>query len=51
MLFAAIRLTGTASARQDFAKVDASMLASCCRGVIAGFGMHSYRLAIESFLI
>lgn len=28
-----------------------SMLAASCRGVIAGFGMHSYRLAIESFLI
>ena len=28
-----------------------SMLASNCKGVIAGFGMHSYRLAIESFLI
>ncbi|MEO7212196.1 type II 3-dehydroquinate dehydratase [Mucilaginibacter sp.] len=25
-----------------------SMLAASCRGVIAGFGMHSYRLAIES---
>ena len=28
-----------------------SMLAGNCKGVIAGFGMHSYRLAIESFLI
>jgi 3-dehydroquinate dehydratase-2 len=28
-----------------------SMLASSCRGVIAGFGMHSYRLAIESILL
>lgn len=28
-----------------------SMLAASCRGVIAGFGMHSYRLAVESFLI
>ncbi|RWY54217.1 type II 3-dehydroquinate dehydratase [Mucilaginibacter gilvus] len=28
-----------------------SMLAASCRGVIAGFGMHSYRLAIESLLL
>ena len=28
-----------------------SMLASNCKGVIAGFGMHSYRLAVESFLL
>ena len=28
-----------------------SMLAASCRGVIAGFGMNSYRLAIEDFLI
>jgi 3-dehydroquinate dehydratase-2 len=28
-----------------------SMLANNCRGVIAGFGMHSYRLAIESLLL
>ena len=27
-----------------------SMLARNCRGVIAGFGMDSYRLAIESFI-
>jgi len=27
-----------------------SMLAANCRGVIAGFGMNSYRLAIESLL-
>lgn len=27
-----------------------SMLAASCRGVIAGFGMDSYRLAIESVL-
>ncbi|MGZ3752008.1 MAG: hypothetical protein ACXVAU_12060 [Mucilaginibacter sp.] len=26
------------------------MLAANCRGVIAGFGLDSYRLAIESFL-
>ena len=26
-----------------------SMIASACRGVIAGFGLDSYRLAIESF--
>jgi len=28
-----------------------SMLAANCKGVIAGFGMHSYRLAVESFLL
>lgn len=28
-----------------------SMLAASCRGVIAGFGLDSYRLGIESFLI
>jgi 3-dehydroquinate dehydratase-2 len=27
-----------------------SMLAANCKGVIAGFGMDSYRLAVESFL-
>jgi len=27
-----------------------SLLASNCRGVIAGFGLDSYRLAVESFL-
>jgi len=27
-----------------------SMLAANCRGVIAGFGMNSYRLAVESLL-
>lgn len=27
-----------------------SMLAASCKGVIAGFGMHSYRLGIESLL-
>jgi len=28
-----------------------SMLASNCKGVITGFGMHSYHLAIESMLL
>ncbi|RFZ94451.1 type II 3-dehydroquinate dehydratase [Mucilaginibacter conchicola] len=28
-----------------------SMLAASCKGVIAGFGMHSYRLGIESLLL
>ncbi|MCD8165441.1 MAG: type II 3-dehydroquinate dehydratase [Bacteroides sp.] len=27
-----------------------SMIAAACKGVICGFGMNSYRLAIESFL-
>lgn len=27
-----------------------SLLTSACRGIISGFGMDSYRLAIESFL-
>jgi len=35
--------------REEFR--HSSMLAANCRGVIAGFGMDSYRLAIESFLI
>ncbi|GHT71333.1 3-dehydroquinate dehydratase [Bacteroidia bacterium] len=28
-----------------------SMLAPACKGVIAGFGMESYRLAVEAFLM
>jgi len=28
-----------------------SMLAASCKGVIAGFGLESYRLGIESFII
>ena len=28
-----------------------SMLAASCKGVIAGFGLDSYRLGVESFLI
>ncbi|TWR26648.1 type II 3-dehydroquinate dehydratase [Mucilaginibacter achroorhodeus] len=28
-----------------------SMLAASCKGIIAGFGMHSYRLGIESLLL
>ncbi len=28
-----------------------SMISSVCRGVIAGFGMDSYRLAIESLMV
>lgn len=34
--------------REDFR--HHSMLAASCRGVIAGFGMDSYRLAIENFI-
>ena len=34
--------------REEFRHL--SMLAKNCKGVIAGFGMDSYRLAIESFL-
>ncbi|HOV10433.1 MAG TPA: type II 3-dehydroquinate dehydratase [Bacteroidales bacterium] len=34
-------------AREDFRKN--SLTAKVCRGVITGFGMDSYRLAIESF--
>ncbi|TWI98053.1 3-dehydroquinate dehydratase [Mucilaginibacter frigoritolerans] len=33
--------------REEFR--HSSMLAACCKGVIAGFGMDSYRLAIENF--
>ena len=35
--------------REEFR--HSSMMAANCKGVIAGFGMDSYRLAIESFLI
>ena len=35
-------------AREEFR--HHSMLAAACRGVICGFGLDSYRLAIESFL-
>ena len=35
--------------REEFRHV--SMLAASCKGIIAGFGMDSYRLAVESFLI
>ena len=28
-----------------------SMIAAGCQGVICGFGLHSYRLALEAFLI
>ena len=35
--------------REEFR--HSSMLAANCKGVIAGFGMGSYRLAIESLLI
>jgi 3-dehydroquinate dehydratase-2 len=34
--------------RESFRHV--SMISAVCRGVIAGFGLDSYRLAIESFL-
>ncbi len=35
-------------AREDFRQI--SLLAPKCKGSISGFGMDSYRLAIESFL-
>jgi 3-dehydroquinate dehydratase-2 len=35
--------------REEFR--HSSMLAANCKGVIAGFGMNSYRLAIESLLM
>ncbi|MDL2222453.1 type II 3-dehydroquinate dehydratase [Parabacteroides sp. OttesenSCG-928-N08] len=35
-------------ARESFRKV--SMIAAACKGVIAGFGMQSYRLAVEALL-
>jgi 3-dehydroquinate dehydratase-2 len=34
--------------RESFRHV--SMISGVCRGVIAGFGLDSYRLAVESFL-
>jgi len=36
-------------AREDYRHV--SLMAKNCKGVIAGFGLDSYRLAIESFLV
>lgn len=36
-------------ARESFRHV--SMISAACRGVILGFGLNSYRLALESFLI
>lgn len=35
-------------ARESFRHV--SMLSAACKGVILGFGLNSYRLAVESFL-
>ncbi len=35
--------------RESFRHI--SMISSVCKGVISGFGLNSYRLAIESFLI
>jgi 3-dehydroquinate dehydratase-2 len=35
-------------AREEFRHV--SLMAKHCKGVIAGFGLDSYRLALESFL-
>ena len=36
-------------ARESFRHV--SMISAACRGVILGFGLDSYRLAIESFIV
>ncbi len=36
-------------AREDFRKV--SMISAGMKGVITGFGMDSYRLAVESFIV
>lgn len=36
------------AAREDFRRV--SLLAPVCRGTVTGFGLDSYRLAIESFI-
>lgn len=36
-------------ARESFRHV--SMIAGACKGVICGFGLNSYRLALEAFLI
>jgi 3-dehydroquinate dehydratase II len=35
-------------AREDFRRI--SLLAPACKGLISGFGIDSYRLAIESFI-
>lgn len=36
-------------AREDFR--HKSMISAACKGVICGFGMNSYRLAVESFMM
>lgn len=36
-------------AREDYRHV--SLMAKNCKGVIAGFGLDSYRLALESFIV
>lgn len=36
-------------AREEYRHI--SLMAKNCRGVIAGFGLDSYRLALESFLV
>jgi len=36
-------------AREDFRR--RSVIAPACRGIICGFGLGSYRLAVESFLL
>lgn len=36
-------------AREDYRHI--SLMAKHCKGVIAGFGLNSYQLALESFLI
>jgi 3-dehydroquinate dehydratase II len=36
-------------AREDYRHI--SLMAKNCKGVIAGFGLDSYRLAIESFIV
>ena len=37
------------NAREDFRR--RSVIAPACRGIICGFGLGSYRLAVESFLL
>ena len=42
------RIISNVHARESFRHV--SMISAACRGVILGFGLDSYRLAIESFM-
>ena len=44
-----LRLWGEKRPREEFR--HKSMISCACAGVICGFGLHSYRLAIEALLM